>query len=263
MYEGRFHCHFCLNTYAFVGTLKKHEAKEHNYNSPAVKKDKKKKKEQQDNLLDHLLLIFKLTALHKNLDTAVDMGDGFRSVRSAKYELPIFNKTGKVKYTIGCTHLITMTSGTMPADITERLVANRCINLQGGKNNNMALDEYVELLNRDSKVAATGCQTKDSILSKSKEFPHLINLIKHYDVISEMRTRKGFHHLPSYQKDVEKVAKDLIDIKAFNNSPGRTIKCEELCMDRNPYKNSAKDLSTLIFRHRPRVPFRRLRDRHF
>lgn len=65
MYEGRFHCHFCLNTYAFVGTLKKHEAKEHNYNSPAVKKDKKKKKE-QDNLLDHLLLIFKLTALHKN-----------------------------------------------------------------------------------------------------------------------------------------------------------------------------------------------------
>lgn len=98
------------------------------------------------------------------------MGDGFISVRSAKYELPIFNKTGKVKYTIGCTHLITMTSGTMPADITERLVANRCINLQGGKNNNMALDEYVELLNRDSKVAATGCQTKDSILSKSKEF---------------------------------------------------------------------------------------------
>ncbi|CAC5400240.1 unnamed protein product [Mytilus coruscus] len=57
MYEGRFHYHFCLNTYAFEGNLQKHkEGKELNYNTPAIKKDKKKK-EQQGQLLDYLLYL--------------------------------------------------------------------------------------------------------------------------------------------------------------------------------------------------------------
>jgi hypothetical protein len=40
--------------------------------------------------------------LHRNLDTAVDMGDGERCVRSAKYELPIYNKTENKIYQILC-----------------------------------------------------------------------------------------------------------------------------------------------------------------
>ncbi|CAC5411699.1 unnamed protein product [Mytilus coruscus] len=58
--------------------------KELNYNTTAIKKDKKKKKEQQGQLLDYFSLIFKLTALHKKSNTAVDMGDDFRAVRLAK-----------------------------------------------------------------------------------------------------------------------------------------------------------------------------------
>lgn len=59
-------------------------------------KDKKpKKKNDSDELQDYISLLFKLTLLHNNLDTAVDMGDGERSVRSTKYELPIYNRTRK------------------------------------------------------------------------------------------------------------------------------------------------------------------------
>ena len=56
-------------------------------------------------------MMFKLLMLHKNLDTAIDMGDGGRSVRSAKYELPLYNKTNKIKYVIGSVQLTALTSG--------------------------------------------------------------------------------------------------------------------------------------------------------
>lgn len=89
------------------------------------------------------------------------------SIKSAKYELPIYNFTNKTKYAIGSIHLIAMTEGLLNKELKERLTANISINLQGGKNNNMALDEYVELLNRDSKIACSGFQTKESIIAHS------------------------------------------------------------------------------------------------
>ena len=65
----------------------------------------------------------------------------------------------------------------------ESLINNRFINLQVGKNHNITLDEYVKLQNRESKVKVmcSGYQTKESILSHSKEYPHVINYVKHYD----------------------------------------------------------------------------------
>lgn len=79
-----------------------------------------------------MLLLFKLSLLHKNLDDAVDMADGARSIKSAKYELPIYNFTNKTKYDIGSIHLIAMTEGLLNKELKERLTANRFINLQGG-----------------------------------------------------------------------------------------------------------------------------------
>lgn len=89
--------------------------------------------------------------------------------------MPIYNKTNKTKYLIGSIHLTALVSGTLQADKQEQLIANRFVNLSGGANNNMALDEYVELLNRDTKQACSGHQTKTSILKHSKEYPHLID----------------------------------------------------------------------------------------
>ena len=50
-------------------------------------------------------MLFKLTLLHRNLDEAVDMGDGGRCVKSAKYELPVYHKTGKTNNTLDRTCL--------------------------------------------------------------------------------------------------------------------------------------------------------------
>lgn len=66
----------------------------------------------------------------------------------------------------------------------------------------MALDEYVELLNRDSKIVCSGYQTKDSILRHPKEFPHIVNFVKHYDTFCGVTTKKEIHNHPSYEQDV-------------------------------------------------------------
>jgi hypothetical protein len=258
----RFKCHYCDRSYAFIGSLKTHESQLHGYVEESTKVKGSEKDEKKDELYDYVVHLFKLAALHKNLDTAVDMGDGHRSVRSAKYELPIYNKTNKTKYLIGSVHLTSLVSGTLPAEKQEQLITNRFVNLSGGANNNMALDEYVELLNRDTKQACSGHQTKASILKHSKEYPHLIDAIKHIDLINEVQGRKGIHKHPSYKKDVMKTANELIQISAFDEIPGRTLTCRNIVCHRNPFLDSYKKLPTMIFRHLPTLPFCRLRNVH-
>lgn len=258
--NGRLKCHFCERTYSHVGTLQIHETRFHNVTIQKPAKPQKNSK--QDQLHEYIFMCFKLILLHKNLDSAIDMGDGQRSVRSAKYELPIYNKTNKIKYAIGSVHLTALTSGLLPPEQTERLVANRFINLQGGKNNNVALDEYVEMLNRDSKAACSGHQTVDSIIAHSKEYPHIVNITKHFDEISGVTKKKGFHHLPSYKLDVITVAKELIKLNVIDEKPGRKLKAKGLTAEKNPFDTCFRDLSTIIHRHKPMTPFRRLRDPH-
>ncbi|WAR29235.1 hypothetical protein MAR_002803 [Mya arenaria] len=103
-----------------------------NTNSLNQTERKKNQIPSADDLQDYILMLFKLTILHKNLDSAVDMGDGERCVRSAKYKLPVYNKTNKTKYLIGSVHLTALTEEVFPHHQRERLVANRFINIQGG-----------------------------------------------------------------------------------------------------------------------------------
>ncbi|XP_062600399.1 uncharacterized protein LOC134262037 [Saccostrea cucullata] len=257
--DGRVQCHFCERSYAYVGSLKVHEETKHNANVPPVVKPKTSRGSESDDVESYCNVLFKLTLLHKNLDSAVDMADGNRSVRSAKYELPVYNLTNKTKYAIGSIHLIALTEGILSADQRVRLTANRFINLHGGVNNNMALDEYVELLNRDSKIACSGFQTKDSILYHSKEFPMVVNFVKHHDSICDVTQRKGFHHLPSYLEDVKKIAVELAEMKAIKHVNGRKLKCKSLTSTgKDLFDKCFQHLGTLIFKHKPLYAYHRL-----
>lgn len=100
---------------------------------------KKKKEPSRDELQNYILMLFKLTMPHRNFDSGVDMGDGRRCIRSAKYELPIYHKTNKIKYTICFIHTTALSSGLFNPDQEERFIANRYLNIQGGKNYNIAL----------------------------------------------------------------------------------------------------------------------------
>lgn len=176
------------------------------------------------------------------------MGDGERSVRSTKYELPIYNRTRKVKYVIGSIHLSALTSGVLEEEQCERLVANRFVNVQGGRNNNIALDEYLEILNRESKIAYSGHQTKKSIIEHSKEYPHLFGFVQHLESISDMNPTK--------------VALDLVKHNVLCNIPKRQLQCRCLVNDKNPFENCYSGLPEMIHRHKPSLPYRRLRSHH-
>ena len=94
------------------------------------------------------------------------------------------------------------------------------------------------MLHRESMVACSGHQTKDSILDNSKEYPHIVNMTKHFDKISGFVQKKGFHHLPSYKQDVMKVAKVLLGIDVMKCTPGRNFKFKGFSLDRNPFATS-------------------------
>ena len=51
------------------------------------------------------------------------------------------------------------------------LIENRSVNLQGGKNNVMPLDGYVEIFNRERKIVCSEYQRKWSSLRRSKVSP--------------------------------------------------------------------------------------------
>lgn len=73
------------------------------------------------------------------------MGEGERCTRFTKYEPHIYHKTEKTKYTIVSIHLAALISGLLLPQQTERLIANRFLNVQGGANNNyIAFDEYAQ-----------------------------------------------------------------------------------------------------------------------
>ncbi|KAK3108646.1 hypothetical protein FSP39_012456 [Pinctada imbricata] len=258
--SGRFHCHHCSKDYKRVSSLKAHESEKHKI---PLKHSTKKKRETKDEVHCYIMMLFKLVMLHRNFDSAVDMGDGSRCVRSAKYELPIYHKTHKIKYTISSIHTIAMSSGLLNPDQEERFIGNRFVNLQGGVNSNIALDEYIEMINRDTKASCTGHKTKESILRHSKEYPLLVQLTNQLEAASSMGTRKGFHHLPSYCSDVQKVAKDLLEHDIFRQNENRKLNKKLPGLDKNPFLNCTKDLSVMLHRHRPLSPYGRLRDSTF
>lgn len=261
--NDNFKCHFCNSRYKYVTSLKMHEKTKHQVNMSAKVQTTNSLLRQTDELNDYLVSVFRLTALHQNLNSAVDMGDGYRVVRSAKFETPIYNRTNKVKYLIGSVHLTALVSGTLPAHQSKRLIANRFINISGGKNNNLSLDEFVEILNRDTKNATHGFQTKDSIVQHSKEFPHLVHAVKHFDAMCEVKKRKGFHKLPSYKEDVKKVLIDLLSINGLEVRPGRTLHCRKIVQkSSNPFSDCFVGLPVMIARHKPELPFRRLRNKN-
>lgn len=202
-------------------------------------------------------MLFRLTFLLKNLDSRIDMGDRQRVVRSAKYELPIYNLTNKVKYMIGSIHLKALTSCILPEHQKNRLIANRFVNVQCGKNNNISLDEYLEMLNRDSKIVASGHQTNDSILLNSKNYPHLVNIKDHFEEVTGIRKRKGFHHLPLCKTDVLKVVNELTDQNVLTVNIHQKLECKSRSRSFSP---AYKGLCTMIHRHKPFAPLRSFRE---
>lgn len=88
--NGLFKCHHCDRDYKRVSSLKAHESEKHGVSLSRIKKEKS---EQNDELQDYVLMLFKLVMLHRNFDDGVNMGDGGRFVRSAKYELTLYYVT--------------------------------------------------------------------------------------------------------------------------------------------------------------------------
>ena len=84
--DGRFGCDFCSKTNASGESLKAQEL--------------------QNTNIRNIKCVNNGARLFIELDTLIDIEDRVSRILSAKYELLIFNKTNKLKYVIGCIHLL-------------------------------------------------------------------------------------------------------------------------------------------------------------
>lgn len=153
-------------------------------------------------------MLFKLSLDQRNLDEAVDMGEGERCTRFTRYEPQIYHKTGKTKYTIVSIHLTALVSGLLLPQQTECLIANRFVNAQGGANNkNIAFDEYAQCRKQNCmKVALQDGKHPQAFKRISSSCRNDQTCGK----ISSASERKGFHHLPSHEPDVQHVLRHLL-----------------------------------------------------
>lgn len=74
---------FSEKSFSYIGSLKSHGEMKHQHTNQPMKK-KHRVKNTEGELYNGMCLMFNLTVLLKNRDTAVDMADGHRSVRSCK-----------------------------------------------------------------------------------------------------------------------------------------------------------------------------------
>lgn len=186
-------------------------------------------------------------------------------MRSTKYKIPIFNKTNKLKYIIKYIQLININKNphTLTNQQKKHFITNQTINLQKKKNNNITLNKYIKIINHNNKNIISNHQTKKNIIKHSKQFPHLINYIKNFNIISKIKNQKKFHKLPNYKINISKITKKLLKIKYLKYQPKKQLHYQNLSINKNPYSNSIKKLPIIIHKHKPSTPFNHLHNKKY
>lgn len=206
-----------------------------------------------DQLQEHQQLMFRLILLHRNLENASDCADGLRSVRSVKYELPIYSRTNKVKYLIACIQLHTLIQSRLTEQKAYRLTWNRTVNISGGPLSNEPIDGWVELINREVKYMCKGNQTKDSCIRHAAAFKVEMSMIDQFDKILQHSKTKGFHKDASRQADVQTIVKELARHEALEVRPGRKLNSRKLANVSSELSLVQSNLNDMITRHKFRI----------
>lgn len=67
-----------------------------------------------------------------------------------------------------------------------------------------------------------------------------MNIKDHFEEVTGIRKRKGFHHLPSYETDVLKVGNELTDQSVLTVNNQRRLQCRTLNPDRDLFSPAYK-----------------------
>ena len=201
----------------------------HLWNLP-IRPDKKlssHKDESQDGIFNYSQEVTTLGLLCLELEDAIREGDGLRLLRVWKFLLLIFKAAHRKNYSIEALTILVQYYALLSPRQREQLLWSRFINMNGRQGENKAADLHMEHLNRTIKtdIGHQSSNLTPKVLKRiGKCSGPLLNVCEQFDSISRVINPRGKQSRPSHEKDLRKIAQQLLDLKAVQKIPGRKHK---------------------------------------
>lgn len=167
-------------------------------------------------------LIFGLLML--DLNDAIREGDGQRLMNLYKIALPFFDVHGCTKYFYTTLLLLVKVSAILPEGQAFRLIWNRFFNKHGWKGRNIPLDLRLEHLNNllKSCLKVLGANLKEKSAQRiAQSLETLERILDSVDEDCSWETKVRARAVKDPEETVTQIVKDLNQIKAFKQTPGR------------------------------------------
>ncbi|XP_068670229.1 uncharacterized protein [Montipora foliosa] len=236
--NGRYICFFpgCSKTFASRGKrMRDHEAT-HNQQVPPQDSPgllfpsdsaTSEKVPEKDDMFSYQCSFLEYGMLILNFFDAIKEGDGKRTFRCWKFQLPYLrNDPGSTKYALEALGMIFQVYALLSPKHAHELVWNRTVLLKSGLGHNIPLDLLLEFFNRLLKEVIRKLGPNATNHRAIDRYCHAIDftkaLLDNFDQECCVIRRSGHHYELSVVSDLCKIVTELITQRAFCWTPGRT-----------------------------------------
>ena len=180
-----------------------------------------------DGVFEYATQMISIGCFYREFSDAIREGDGDRVLRCWKYLLLMFHSSGRTNYSIECLNMLRQHFFLLTPRKSEELIWSRFVNSVGRRGKNIPADLHMEHLNRLCKGAITGLganKSKRSITRVAEALGTITPVLANYDSQNNVADVSGLHNAPPQEKDVRKVANQLLLSDVFSIKPRRKHK---------------------------------------
>lgn len=200
--------------------------------------------ESYDGILAYSREVISLGLILGEFKDAIKEGDGNRCLRVWKYFLLFFKVSNQTNYAMEALNLLAQYHIVLPPRLAEGLKWSRFVNTRGLPGHNISCDLHMEHMNKVIKATIEGLganKAQTSIIRCGKMVGILESTLEKFDEESGVNRPHGTHMTKAFDKDFNKILKQLCEIKSFRYIPGRKHKSfthiqESLIQSVNPTK---------------------------
>ena len=179
----------------------------------------------QDSVQDYAIHLLSLGCFYIEYADAIREGDGDRVLRCWRYLLPIFKSSGRTNYSIEALTFLQQQQYLLTPRQSAEIVWNRFINVHGVRGRNIPCDLHLEHLNRVCKNAISDLgvnKTEKAIKRVGNVLGTLYPVLQQFDSDNLIRDTSGTHHMPTSEKDRDRIIHELQQTNVFSSIPNRT-----------------------------------------
>ena len=178
---------------------------------------------EKDHVFAYAVDLLTFTLFWYGFRDAIREGDGKRIVRYWKFLLAIFRTEKHYNYANEGFNLLAQTVLLSPRQVSE-IMWSRTVNTSGIKGKNIPVDLHMEHLNRRLKIMLRNLRsniTPSTAQRAAKGLGVVQKVCTQFMGESNITENKDFHTIPSINKDLSYLIKQLIDSEVFKVKHGR------------------------------------------